>query len=485
MATLSVRGFLGLALAGLVLATLIVIGVLVGITTSLLDATVRVAEDTASMRVADELEVQLYAHQRVANQRLATPNDDPLDQRLRAIEDRIESLLEQAKHHVGTSAERQALAEADEAVRAYLAGRQALEERDLPVEEVIGRSRPWFERAVGQVEAVRELNAIAVEDSLARAAEMNRSATVFAVLLSVAMTLGVIGLVLAFRRHLDRPLATIAAAIGRFRAGEAVRVPEDHLAELRRIAVNFNQMSAALLRRRQDQLTFVAGVAHDLRNPLNALKLGLAAIAADQGLAPRSREVLTRLDRQIDRLAGQLADLLDATRVEAGELALERTPHDLRDVVRDAVDMAAPTSREHELTFVAPDGPVLVDGDPVRLSQVVGNLLSNAIKYSPGGGRVIASLRRERDEAVLEVTDFGVGIPPDQLETIFAPFQRGADAGRVAPGAGLGLSVVRRIVAAHGGRIEVDSLPGAGTTFRVRLPALPQPLRRRPGSDGA
>jgi two-component system, OmpR family, sensor histidine kinase MtrB len=117
-----------------------------------------------------------------------------------------------------------------------------------------------------------------------------------------------------------------------------------------------------------------------------------------------------------------------------------------------------------------PDLPVVVRGDPTRLTQVVTNLLSNAIKYSPRGGRVRVQLARAQDEVMLSVSDEGVGIPPDEYERIFEPFRRSKGSSAEIPGIGLGLSVSRRIVRAHGGDIEVVSQIGAGSTFRVRLP---------------
>ena len=114
-------------------------------------------------------------------------------------------------------------------------------------------------------------------------------------------------------------------------------------------------------------------------------------------------------------------------------------------------------------------------GDPTRLTQVLTNLLSNAIKYSPRGGRVWVRLEHSQEEILLSVSDEGVGIPPDEYERIFEPFRRSKGSRAEIPGIGLGLSVSRRIVRAHGGNIEVVSQEGTGSTFRVRLPPQPSP----------
>jgi signal transduction histidine kinase len=118
---------------------------------------------------------------------------------------------------------------------------------------------------------------------------------------------------------------------------------------------------------------------------------------------------------------------------------------------------------------------VVVRCDGTRLEQVLHNLVSNALKYSPTGSSVELRVAQEGEEAVLSVVDQGIGISSEELRHLFAPFRRTSRAREVAPGVGLGLSVARRIIEAHGGRIEVDSRPGAGSTFRVRLPLAAAP----------
>jgi signal transduction histidine kinase len=181
---------------------------------------------------------------------------------------------------------------------------------------------------------------------------------------------------------------------------------------------------------------------------------------------------LTILERQLGRLTRMVGDLLDASRIEAGELELNVEEVDLRKVAREVVELYAPTSPAHQVELEAPEQPVRVRADPLRLEQVVSNLVSNAIKYAPEGGPVKVVVGVEGDEAVLAVKDRGVGIPPEEIPDLFLPFRRRAMTRNLAPGAGLGLSVVRRILQAHGGRIEVESVQGTGSTFRIRLPGV-------------
>jgi signal transduction histidine kinase len=232
-------------------------------------------------------------------------------------------------------------------------------------------------------------------------------------------------------------------------------------------------LAGAIARQRRQRIAFLGGVVHDLRNPLGAMKLGVGALRQLPALAAeeQARRLLFRVDRQIDRLAHMLGDLLDAARIEAGELELSLQEVDVGKAAREMMELYAPTSPDHRFELERPDEPVIVRGDPLRIEQVISNLLSNAIKYSPGGGpvRIAVGADENAGEAEIAVEDRGVGIAPEEVATIFQPFRRRPGASKT-PGAGLGLSVVKRIVEAHGGRVEFESVPGEGSTFRVRLP---------------
>jgi signal transduction histidine kinase len=203
------------------------------------------------------------------------------------------------------------------------------------------------------------------------------------------------------------------------------------------------------------------------------------------GGSPRSTgQTETMLDlvtTQVDRLNRLVDDLLDTVRIEAGKLDLQLKEHDARDVVRESVELYRLTSRDHEVRLSLPDSPVVVMFDAHRIAQVINNLLSNAIKYSPRGGQVDVRVDRDREAVIVSVSDQGVGIHPRDMPRIFEPFQRGTAAD--VPGVGLGLSVARRIVQAHGGTIRVEGRQGAGTRFELRLPALGSD-RPGPASSG-
>jgi two-component system, OmpR family, sensor histidine kinase MtrB len=132
-------------------------------------------------------------------------------------------------------------------------------------------------------------------------------------------------------------------------------------------------------------------------------------------------------------------------------------------------------SPKHELAVDVPESEVWVRCDPLRIDQVLSNLINNAIKFSPAGGRVTVQLKRDGHEAILSVADCGIGISDEDQQRLFEPFRRVGPSRDTIPGVGLGLFVVRQIVLAHGGRVELASAPGRGTEFRVRLQAVASP----------
>jgi signal transduction histidine kinase len=242
--------------------------------------------------------------------------------------------------------------------------------------------------------------------------------------------------------------------------------------ELGRLAGSLNAMLEALRLQRTRQLGFLAAVAHDLRNPLGAMRLSTEAFLRKTNLPPEPvlRKSLALVHRQIERIERLAYDLLDATSIEAGELKLAPRACDLAAVVRDVNELYAETSPRHELRLLVPTEPVMVVCDPTRVAQVLDNLVNNAIKYSPAGGTVDVTLAASAEEVAISVADTGLGIEPGMLEAIFEPFRRVSPSKDVLPGLGLGLWICRRIVVTHGGRIDVMSTLGRGTTFQVHLP---------------
>jgi signal transduction histidine kinase len=212
-------------------------------------------------------------------------------------------------------------------------------------------------------------------------------------------------------------------------------------------------------------------VAHDLRTPLMRLRAAAEAGLRTGPSARDPREALADCLEEVERVVAMLDTLMDISEAEVGAMRLSREPLELSDVVRDAVSLYADVAEEKGVALETRGAPgVCVSADRNRMRQVVANLLDNAIKYTPAGGRVEVSTALDGGEAVLTVTDTGVGIPPGERPRIWDRLYRG-DASRSERGLGLGLSLVKAVVEAHGGRVDALSSPGAGATFVVRLPA--------------
>ena len=217
-------------------------------------------------------------------------------------------------------------------------------------------------------------------------------------------------------------------------------------------------------------------VSHDLRTPLTRLRgtaeMALASPpegeAADQ--IEHYRERLADCVEESDRVLLMLNTLMDISEAESGTMQLKREPVALAEIVSRAVDLYRDVAEAKGVTLAASVEPgASVAADRTRLEQVMANLLDNAVKYTPAGGRVDVEVHREADGAVLRVRDTGPGIPADEQPRIFDRLFRG-DTSRAERGLGLGLSLVKAVVEAHGGTVHVDSEPGRGSTFSVSLP---------------
>jgi signal transduction histidine kinase len=236
------------------------------------------------------------------------------------------------------------------------------------------------------------------------------------------------------------------------------------------VAVLTEQLSEA--ERQRDE--FLAMLAHELRNPLAPLRNGLYILGLPEVSPETAARSRAAMERQLRHLIRLVDDLLDASRITSGKIQLRREPLDLTAVAARAADTARPLFAEHGLRFDVelPDRPLLLDADPVRLDQVLANLLQNAAKFTPPGGRVRLAVEGDRTGAVVRVTDSGIGVAPELLPAIFEPFvQADREIDRAQGGLGLGLTLVRRLVEMHGGRVSAASEgPGTGCELVVWLP---------------
>ena len=210
-------------------------------------------------------------------------------------------------------------------------------------------------------------------------------------------------------------------------------------------------------------------VAHDLRTPMTRLR-GIAETALHSEDPVLLREALADCLEESDRVVAMLNTLMDISEAETGTMALRREPTDLNDLIRQTVELYEDVAEERGVAIKTSAAPELVANvDRNRLRQVLANLLDNAIKYTPAGGRVEIRARRDDGTLEVEVEDTGAGITAEELPRIWDRLYRG-DKSRSTRGLGLGLSLVRAIVQAHGGDVSVQSVPGHGSTFVVRLP---------------
>jgi two-component system CheB/CheR fusion protein len=230
---------------------------------------------------------------------------------------------------------------------------------------------------------------------------------------------------------------------------------------------------AALGERSAQKDRVLAVAAHELRNPLFALTVGLDTVRRGLQDTGRYQEAFDAIDRQIQSIRRLLDDITDATQVRAGKLKLRHERVDLREVINRALETLRPAiqMRRHSVTEVLLPVTIPVDGDPDRLQQVVQNLIDNAVKYTPPGGTIGLEATIEANEAVFKIEDNGIGVAPDMQTQIFDLFTQAHDPGEVnEKGLGIGLALVKNLVLQHGGTVQVRSNgAGKGSEFTIRL----------------
>jgi len=296
-------------------------------------------------------------------------------------------------------------------------------------------------------------------------------ALVYASLGAVLVAL-LVGVLLA--RSLTHPLKALTAATHRMAGGELEQeVPVRSGDELGELAIAFNRMSHEVAQANKARRQMTADIAHELRTPLTVIAGYVESMR--EGVLSPSPERLTVIYDEIEHLQHLVGDLRILSQADAGELKLNRQSVSPQELMQQSYAAFQHLAEQKGLRLelnLAPDLPML-DVDEVRLTQVLGNLISNALRYTPNGGRVTLGASREANGGIaLTVADTGQGIAPADLPFVFNRFYR-ADKSRAEESgeSGLGLAIVKALVDAHGGVIAVESHPGNGTTFTIRLPS--------------
>jgi len=251
------------------------------------------------------------------------------------------------------------------------------------------------------------------------------------------------------------------------------RLPVSHTGdELERLSVSLNRMIARLEDAFQNSKRFVADASHELRTPLTILRGELEDLAEDTRLDPAVRERVTSLLEEAMHLSKIVEQLSMLSRLDAGEAQTDWSRFDLAELARTTAEQMSLLAEDKGISISCnAHRPLSVEGDRVRLKQVIVNLLDNAIKYTPQNGAIQLRVSANNGHAVLDVEDNGIGIPREALPHVFERFYRVDQSRSVdSEGAGLGLSIVKSICTAHGAEVETESAVGRGSRFRIRLP---------------
>jgi two-component system sensor histidine kinase MtrB len=363
-------------------------------------------------------------------------------------------------------------------VLSYLTSYQVLQKEGFQKSDLYQKMTSDYDKTQESIQALINLNlnqTKEIEDQLQSQTQLHN------IFMAGALTLLVLlsGLLFwGFQELLTRPIFELKKSIDRFKLGSPLTSNSKIVAtEIRDISSSFSALTERLSRQKDQQLTFLSSIAHDLKNPLGAIKLSAEFLAEEINEDQiEKKKILEIISRQTEHLRRLVDDLLDTTRVESGHFEIQPVPCDLRKLLDESISLHASLSKIHHFRKHFPGHPVLALADEQRILQVINNLLSNSIKYSPMGGPIDIELIEDRGFVSFSISDHGVGILPEDIAGIFEPFRRSSTSRNQIPGVGLGLSTTKKIIAAHnGGRIEVSSQPGKGSTFTVQLKAVENP----------
>lgn len=292
------------------------------------------------------------------------------------------------------------------------------------------------------------------------------------VVVTPIIVVGVVALVARYVLRTWRPVRDLITAAGTLADGDySVRVEPDGSAAIRPVARSFNEMAERLERADADRRRLLADLGHELRTPLAVVQGEIEAML--DGVHDPDPEHLELLLEEVAVMERLLEDLRTLSMAEAGTLELHPEPVDLGDLISDTLDGQRRTAAASGVGVVQDVDPGLgeVVLDPVRIREVLANLVVNAIRAMPDGGELRVAVAHDPASILIDVSDTGTGIEPTELEHVFDRFRKGS----TSSGSGLGLTISRDLVEAHGGSIEISSTPGVGTIVTVTLPLVVVP----------
>jgi signal transduction histidine kinase len=427
-------------------------GSLIWITTALDRTAEGIFHALDGVRVCEELRLQVLL--------LARSEDRLVREHL---EDRLRTLGQELEAYALPAGGRSQMREVQQALELYL-------------EEGAGAAEgPNLAKVFTAIDHVADLEAARARALRQHSARLDTWANRLGGATALLLALGIPLILIWLRFAIVRPVLQLSDSIQRYAHGDrTARARVSRPIELREIGERFNELADALATRRREEMAFLGAVAHDIRNPLSVLSTSLAALA-DRPVDAQTERLFGILARQIEQIGRLVSDLLDAAQLEAVQLPFRMETCDLCERAREVGDLYALRSDADRIELCLPEAPVLVQGDPSRINQALTNLVGNALKYSPKDSVVEVKVQRVTGAAEVSVTDHGPGISSAAQTTLFEPFRRVAGAEHLGPGAGLGLFIADQIARAHGGRIQLDSQPGQGSTFRLRFPVSAPP----------
>jgi signal transduction histidine kinase len=347
---------------------------------------------------------------------------------------------------------------------------QVVELRNGPLAEAIAPVYDFSGREIGVIRMTTRV--VSLSDEIFQMRYLLGSILLIAVLAGLGL-----GSYLAI--GIDRPIQRVTRSIQALAQGDwQAHVEEQGPDEMRVLAAEVNTLVDKLHSLEKARRQLLANLVHELGRPLGAIRSAILALlhGADKD-SQLANDLLTGMDEETIRLQHLLEDLAGLHDQVLGKLELNRSPVQLHEWLVSTLSPWEAAARQKGLMWkvdVSPDLPV-VRIDPDRMAQALGNILSNAIKFTPTGGKVSTAVHVEGGQLSIHVADTGPGIPLEEQEKIFQPFIRGSQGRRIVEGMGLGLSIAREIILAHGGEIKLESTPGVGSGFILQLPVEARP----------